>query len=220
MADRLMNRKLKSQVAWFFLAVFAFGFHAIAIGADLSYRVAGIIETDKNALAMIESSDGEQAVYRPGDKIGSGEIGSVSGDGVIVLLDGQTFLLPLQGEPSLLRDLELAKAGYHMKIGDGVGQYDIDFDEARAALMDANRPPDDKEKNNPDYIYQRIVDALNLPAGARVRAVGEKDIATANRVVLALVAGMQHDHLRIRVSGVPGVSRVYISGQPDLIAEQ
>ncbi len=200
-----------SRIAYLVLTVFACGFHALAIGADLSYRVAGIIETNNDALAMIESSDGEQAVYRPGDTIGSGEIGSVSSDGVIVLLDGQTFLLPLQGEPTLLRDLELSKAGYHMKIGDGVGQYDIDFDEARAALADANRPPDEKEKNNPEYIFQRIADALNLPTGARVQAVDEKAVDSADSAVLALVAGMHHDLLRIRVSVVPGVSRVYIS---------
>lgn len=210
-----MNKQTQSFFACSLFAIVFFAAQASGDADDIRYRVAGIIEAESKSLAMIESSDGEQAVYRPGDAIGAGEIGSVSSDGVIVLLDGQTYLLPLQGEPTILRDLELSKAGHRMKFSAGVGQYEIDFDEARSVLLDANRPPDDMDDKNPDYKYSRISEALALPAGARVEAVDENAVGSAEHTILALVSGMNSDYLRIQVSGVPGVRRVYISGQPE-----
>ena len=112
-----------------------------------------------------------------------------------------------------MRDLELGQAGYNMQVSDSVGTYQINLDLANSQLRSVRNTPCDKDNpSDMSCLAERINDILHLPDGTRIETVEnnkvDSDEDTLKRVRDALGYGV----LRLDVSGLPGVSRVYVQG--------
>ena len=150
----------------------------------LAYRVAGTMDMGAGrAVAMIESSDGKQALYRPGDVLDGWEITGIDLENVTLYRSGQSILLPLQGK---LMVLESPVEEVPEQAPSTTGSKNINFDRAFARLQELEAKPGAEDE---PLTYADINAVLGLAASTQIREVdGQKAESPSEVLQLAMIA--------------------------------
>ncbi len=196
---------LVRRTAWWLVPVAIAATQVLA--ADLEYRVAGLMNLGPDRkLAVVESSDGAQALYRVGDALGDGRIVDIGTDTLVVLLDGERVTLTLSGNPVVLTSDgsapgELLPPVPPPKTATRV----IRPGQAADALRSERRGESAGDR------AERINGVLGLPAGTRILAVDRVPVAAVADAVdrmLPLLAA--NEPVRLTVAGTDEMDEVYL----------
>lgn len=182
------------------------------------YRVSGIILNPDRPLAMIEGSDGEQTLLRPGDRLGPLSVETIDAEGVI-LTDGMRLIfLPLQGEPTALGDLQAIARTRALQSADGNASQAIDFRSAAAELAQLRQTPvaakttPDVQRREEERLGQRLNRALGLPSHAVIEAVDRRSVKGPEAAIPLLAERIEKGRsVRLEVDGLPGIAVLYLT---------
>lgn len=176
---------------------------ALPGGAEApGYRVAGIVRQGETwNLAIIEAPDGTSRVCSPGDAIaGAGTIVAVTGQGVVLQQQGVTRTLALEGgryaasapaaspgEPVVL-SRNMLRSDMREKLAGTLGQL-----RSRQAAAGAAQ------------------ELLGIPSRARITSINGSAVSGLDDVLAAVQTALdQGGLLRIFVSGIEGISQLYV----------
>ncbi len=191
--------------AWFAVPLVLAATQALASG--LEYRVAGLMDLGpERKLAVVESSDGAQALYRVGDALGDARIVEIGTDALVVRLDGKRVTLALSGSPVALTSDGTAPgellppapppktATRHIRPG-----------QAAEAMRSERRGESTRDR------AERINGVLGLPLGTRILAVDRVPVATlADAVDSMLPLLAASEPVRLTVAGTDEMDEVYL----------
>ena len=197
--------RASTPTAWLALVLLLAGVSAMA--DELAYRVAGLMDLGPDRkLAVIETTDGTQALYRVGDVLGDARIVDIGTRAMGVDLAGRRVTLVLSGRP-----VSLSAGGA-----------------PPPPLLEPPRPPrtatrtirpaqaadamrQDRRGESSVDRAERINGVLGLPVGTRILAVDRKPVASLGDAVEDMLPLLgAGEPVRLTVAGTEEMDEVYL----------
>lgn len=193
-----------------------------ATAGDDSYRLAGVMAVGPDYLGILELPDGDQMLVRKGS--------AIEGGGRVVLIDATRLRIEFPGRPPLEFILDGSGTPPEVPAGLGVLREQSDRDHvmlrevdgealeaslARSRSASGSSGAEALPATRPDPALEtgrRLSPILNLPPNARVVAVNEQPVRSADRAI-ALIEQSLKDGIapRLNLAGDDGESRVYVT---------
>jgi hypothetical protein len=194
-----------------------------ASAAARGYRLAGVMAAGESYLGFLELPDGGQVLVRIGSVVDGGTVVSFDAHSLRLRFPDRTLELTLDGSgkpPPAPQPTHVVVSGSEEGH---VVRREVDVDELQAALQEsaaaASRKAPSASRAAPDerrVVAQRLQPLLDLPADARVMAVNDMPIGSADAAVelvqQTLDAGMP---ARLNLQTPKGFRRVYLRPASD-----
>ncbi len=192
-----------------FLALLA----ATVFGDELPYvRIAGIIGPADGMMALIELPTGKYRVVRKGDSLGDGEVLEIAPQWLRVRF------------PAGERVLRLSTTGEGSAAGPGVSNREISPEVLQQLeQLASTQAPADKRGGNlaagsqplaedgSEEFTARLNAIIQLPEGARITAVDDKQVTSPETALRYLVSGLKKGEIpHLFLAGTPGLDEVYL----------
>jgi hypothetical protein len=163
-----------------------------ALGDVSGLRVAAIIVTDNGSRALIETEDGEQNWYRPGDRVAAATIIFADERGITLQASDGSYRLPLKGEPARLS----AAAGEEPAPP---SRHQAKEFQVLGLISEINSVQQAPGESYEDATARTLNGALGLGGNARITAVGRVQVASAEeaRRELQQQLGAQEGPVRV-----------------------
>lgn len=174
---------------------------------ESSFRLTGIIKTDKSPIALIEYPSGIHAYLHEGDTLGSGKLASITDQWIKVTFpNGQEKHYCLNGAA-----LPVCAEYF------GTGGSDAAETETMKIAPDYARVELDKilaseAKNKKDELAKNVNRIFGIPAKARIEAIDGQPFNSDKMLVKLLQASLKNGGgIMIKVSGMPsGANMIYM----------
>jgi membrane-associated protease RseP (regulator of RpoE activity) len=191
-----------------------------AFGADVTYRVSGIVGQENNWIfAVIEDSLGGCRVYAKGDMLGSAQVVDVTPQGVLIKTAGDVSLLPLAGSSFVAKGTVTdGVVGVQQNIGSTRPvRSHLSAEELKYAL---NNVADELSRDKKKALEPQILNALlGLPAQTQIVAVNEQKITTMREALsLMQVAVNDSKPLDFIVADGEVVTKIYYTPSLSAVA--
>lgn len=202
---------------------------------DLRYRVSGIIVSPEKQLAVIEKSDGTQALFRTGEMLADYEIERIDSGGVILSKSGRQVWLELRGRPTFLADAAAVSAANTLVQSSPSGEAtaQVDFAMAREelremvglapvlpeefrreyqrnhAMQSGKQASAAERERSPDELLNK---AMGLPSYAQITKVNRTPVESAQEAARLIEADFALQRtVRLELNGsVAGIEVLYV----------
>lgn len=188
--------------------------------ADAGYRLAGIVVTADERLAIIEKRDGGQALYRPGDRLEGFAVESIEAGGVRLVAAEQSLFLALKAVPPSPGEITAIARARAMVVTDGYASQALDYSQAQRAIRKLNArfaasgtAATEAPRREP-ALSGEIAVALGLPQATVIKAVDRNVVRSPRETLLHLATRIEAGQgMRLEIDGIPGVQVLY--ARPD-----
>ncbi|WP_152609872.1 hypothetical protein [Geobacter sp. OR-1] len=172
---------------------------ALAASASSQPRVSGVVGQEGAwVLAIIETDAGTCSVVSKGDRIGDGIVSEISARGLQVTYGTETEFLPLLG-------------GTFTKTSDH-----LPADAARTTSLNVSRNDTVTALERPDgNKKQSVNEIIGLPLSAHISAINGTIVTSQQEAGKVLLEQLKTGRVsRLNVSGVPGMTEIYLVTDP------
>jgi hypothetical protein len=191
-----------------------------AVAKQSGYRLAGVLAAGDSYLGFLELPDGDQMLVRLGSPVNGGQVVRFDARSLIIRFPDGVVVLSLEGSRNPA-PVAIPASQNVVVSGDEQGHVirrEVDVDELQAGLEDADRVARSAAPRTSgaapsaqQAVTKRIAPLLDLPADARVIAVNETRIRSADAalklVETTLAQGMP---ARLNLETPSGMKRVYL----------
>jgi len=184
---------------------------AVVAAPPGNYRLAGVVAVGKDYLGFLELPNGTQVLVRQGSTIeGGGRIVALNGEGLRIAFPNGTVELGLEGSG--------AARSAPMSVGTPVGPPDdehlaLEVDSAAVSQALKTSRASDAHADAGVEVGRRFAAVANLPNNARVLAVNEVPVTSADKAIrLAEKSLADGSAVILNVAAASGhpVTRVYL----------
>ena len=205
------------------LGLLLLGVLSVAQGAaakQSGYRLAGVMAAGDSYLGFLELPDGGQLLVRLGSPVNGGQVVRFDArslrirfpDGIVELsLEGSGKPAPVAAPAS--RDVVVSgeEQGHVIRREVDVGELQAGLDDADRAARSAAPRTSGPAPSAQQAVTQRIAPLVDLPADARVVAVNETRIRSADAALKLVETTLgQGMPVRLNLETPSGVKRVYL----------
>lgn len=196
---------------------------AIAQAAPLAhkgYRLSGVMAAGDSFLGFLELPDGDQVLVRLGSVVDGGKVEQFDArslrirfpDGVVELsLQGSGKPAPVAARTAREVVVSGEEQGHVIRREVDVGELQAGLDEANRAARSATPRQSVPAPSAQQAITQRIAPLVDLPADARVVAVNETQVRSADAALKLMETTLaQGRPARLNLETPSGVQRVYL----------